>query len=73
MLTVNAATASAAHLIADHGWSGFSESTPLRSNSSVRLSIQFSRGDTPTANVAVWAFFLPDRATAHPVLMVCDK
>lgn len=73
MLTPKAATAPAVRPKGDHNWFGFVESASCRTNSSVRPSIQFLRGDAPTAKVTVWAFLVSNRAMTHSGLMDRDS
>lgn len=78
IVTPNAAATSAARPTAYHTSFGYSESTSLGTNSSLGLSIQFLRGNTPTAKFAVWTFLEPHLTIAHLVLMghdsrICSK
>ena len=54
-------------------WGNFDKSAPLLTSTSVRLSIQFRHGDTPSAELAVWACIVPGGTMQHPVLLKRDS
>ena len=49
-------------------WGGFVRSAPLLTSTSVRRRIQFLHGDTPSAELAVWACIVPAGTMQHPFL-----
>ena len=46
---------------------------PLLTSTSVRLSIHFLHGETPSAELAVWACIVPAGTMQHPVLLGRDS
>ena len=46
-------------------WGGFGKPAPLLTSTSVRLSIQFLHGNTPSAALAVWACIVPHGTMLH--------
>ena len=51
----------------------FWPTAPLLTSTSVRLSIQFLHGNTPSAQLAVWACIDPHGTMQHPVLLGRDS
>ena len=49
------------------------ESTPLKTSTSVRLSVQLLRENEPTCSLAVWAFVVPPSVMQHAVLLGRDS
>jgi len=58
---------------APRSWGGFGTSAPLTTSASIRLSIQFLRGTSPTAALAVWACIVPPGTMQHPILLGRDS
>ena len=55
-------------------WGGFGDSsTPLTTQKSVRLSVQFFHNDSRSASLAVWAFIVPDGTMHHALLLGRDS
>ena len=54
-------------------WKGGGKLTPLLTSISVRFSIQFLHGDTPSAELAVWVSIVPAGTMQHPVLLGRDS
>eukprot|EP00752_Nemacystus_decipiens_P015617 g13940.t1 len=54
-------------------WGGFGASNALRTNTSIRLSVQFQHGSVPTASLAVWACVVPDGTMKDPLLLGRDS
>ena len=52
---------------------GFGESAPLRTSTSIRLSVQFFRDNEPTCSLAVWAYVVPPSVMQHAVLLGRDS
>ena len=62
MLLVGTASAACEGPCSPRSWGGFGESAPLRTSTSIRLSVQFFRGNEPTCFLAVWACVVPHRS-----------
>ena len=54
-------------------WGGFGKSAPLLISTSVRLSVQFLHGDTPSAELAVLGCIVPVGTMQHLVLLGRDS
>ena len=52
-----------------HGVGGFGESSPLRTSTSIRLSVQLFRNIEPTSFLAVWACVDPPSVMQHTMLL----
>ena len=71
--TAGAGTPSSERVSTPRSWGGFGTSAPLRTSRSIRLSVQFLRGDRSTASLAVWAYIVPESAMSHAVLLGRDS
>ena len=69
MLTVGAASIACEEKCAPRSWGGFGESTPLKTSTRVRLSVQFFRENEPTCSLAVWACAVPPSVMQHAALL----
>lgn len=47
-------------------WGGFGKSESLETSDTVRLSVQFFHGDSPSASLAVWAHIVPANTRQYP-------
>ena len=54
-------------------WGGFGKSASLLTSTSVRLSVQFLHGDTPSTELAVLACIVPAGTVQHLVLLGRDS
>ena len=54
-------------------WGGFGKSESLQTSDTVRLSVQFFHGDTPSASLAVWAHIVPANTMQFPILLGRDS
>ena len=52
---------------------GGGESAPLKTSTSVRLSVQFFQENKPTCSLAVWACVVPPPVMQHAVLQGLDS
>ena len=73
MLSVGAASAACEWPCNPRSWGGFVESVPLRTSTSIRLSVQFFRNNDPTCSLAVWAYVVPSSVMQHDVLLGRDS
>ena len=58
---------------APRSWGGLGKSAPLRTSTSVRLSVQLFRAEQPTSSLAVWACIVPPSVMQHGVLLGRDS
>ena len=73
MLLVGAAPAACVRPCSPRSWGGFGESTTrLRTSTSIRLSVQFSRNNKPTCSLAVRACVVLHSVIQHAVLLCRD-
>ena len=68
MVLVDAASAACERPCSPPSWGGFGESAPLRTSTSIRLSVQCFCDNEPTCSFAVWACVLPPSVMLHAVL-----
>ena len=73
MLLVGAASVACERPCSPRSWGGFGEPSPLRTSSSIRLSVHFFRDNEPTCSVTVWAFVVPPSVMQHAILLVRDS
>ena len=73
MLACGAAAANCEQDYALRPWGGFGKSAPLRTSTSVRLSLQFFRAEQPTNSLAVWTDVVPPSVMQHAVLLGRDS
>ena len=69
MLLVGAASAACERPCSPRSWGGFGVSAPLRTSTSIRLSVQFFRDNEQTCSFAVWACVVPPSVIQHAVLL----
>ena len=72
MLSVGAVSVACGLKCALHFWSGFGESAPLQTWTSVRLSVHLFRADELTCSLAVRACVVPPSVMQHAVLLGRD-
>ena len=58
---------------APRSWDGFGTFAPLITSGSIRLSVQFLRGTSSTAALAVWACIAPPGTVQHLILLGRDS
>ena len=63
----------ASDICSPRSWGGFGKPAPLLTSTSVRLSIQFLHGNTPSAELAVWACNIPVGTMQCPFLLERDN
>ena len=73
MLLVGAASAACERPCSPRCWDGFGESSPLRTSTSIHLSVHFFRDNEPTSSLAVWACVAPPSVMQHAVLLGRDS
>ena len=73
MLLVGAASAACERPCGPRSWGGFGASVPLRTPTSVRLSVQLFHDNEPTCSLAVWACVFASSVMQHPVLLGRDS
>ena len=73
MLLVGAASAACERPCSPRSWGGVGESAPLRTSTSIRLSVQLFRDNEPTCSLAVWACVVPPSVMQHAVLLGHDS
>ena len=69
MRLVGTASAACERHCNPRSWGGFGESAPLRTSTSIRLSVQFFRDNEPTCSLAVWACVVPPSVMQYAVLL----
>ena len=73
MLSVGGASAAYERKFAPPSWSGFAESVPLPTSTSVCLSVHLFRADEPMCSLMVWAYVAPPSGNQHAVLLYRDS
>ncbi len=73
LIASGSATKSCEVTSSPRNWGGFGASNALRTNTSIRLSVQFQHGSLPTASLAVWACVVPDGTMKDPLLLGRDS
>ena len=73
MKITGAATTACERNTPPRAWGGFGTSAPLQTTKTVRVSVQFLRGEEPTASLGVWMFVVPDGTMQHAVLLGRDS
>ena len=71
MLLLGAASGAACD--SPRSWGGFGESAPLRTSTSIRLSVQVLRDNEPTCSLRAWACAVPPSVIQHSVLLGRDS
>ena len=73
MPSIGAASSACERPSSPRSWGGFGESTPLRTATHIRLSVQFFHEKEPTCSLAVWACVIPPSVMQHAVLLSRDS
>ena len=73
MLLVGTTSSACERPCSPRPWGGFGESAPLRTLTSIRLSVQFFRDNDPTCSLAVCTSVVPPSVMQHAVLLGRDS
>ena len=73
MLSAGAATINCKQDSSPCSWEGFGKSVPLRTSTSVALSVQLFRVGQPTSSLAVWACVVPPSVMQYEVFVGRDS